>query len=513
MTLHGKFLLSILGGLSAVYLGSQLIQLRRSTALVAQVAADNLHAEEANQWRWIETLEHATETAIVDAMAEGEMDKVRFLLEEQKKVAGVRELSIYGLKGKVSFSSHKEALKRPLPEGLGDLLTKPDIVKQQTDDAFIIYRPMPVTEACYECHRNYRGRAVAGVIAFEFSTDTLKASRAQWQAAAAHLREETVSNTVWTSVCLLGGMAGLTLWLVRRQVSAPLRALADRLAAQANKVGRASEEIAAASQTVADGASEQAASVEECSASVEELAGMTRQNAESSAQVERRMREEVAPGYQRIASLAEQMERTLGEAVGASEETSRIIKTIDEIAFQTNILALNAAVEAARAGEAGAGFAVVAEEVRSLARRSAEAAKNTEGLVQNSRSHLQDTKRDFEAIRGAIVAGAQVTQQLSGQVAGISQASREQAGGVDQINTAMTSMDSVIQRNAAAAQQEAASARELAAQSAGLTEAVGDLVALVEGHRPPTETEVAPAPGRSKPAVQPPAKKEAAHVG
>ncbi len=160
-----------------------------------------------------------------------------------------------------------------------------------------------------------------------------------------------------------------------RSMPAPFRILAAELRAAADHVTAAAEQVSEASQTLAQGASEQAASLEETGASLEEMSSMAKRNAESSAQVNTLMTDEAGKNLKQINERMASMEKTVTEASQASHETAKIVKTIDEIAFQTNILALNAAVEAARAGEAGMGFAVVAEEVRNLAQRSAHAAK------------------------------------------------------------------------------------------------------------------------------------------
>ena len=172
---------------------------------------------------------------------------------------------------------------------------------------------------------------------------------------------------------------------------------------------------------------------------------------------------------------------SMGEIAKASEETSKIVKTIDEIAFQTNLLALNAAVEAARAGEAGAGFAVVADEVRHLALRAAEAAKNTADLIEGTVKRVRDgstlvssTNEAFHQVTGS-------SARVSELVAGISAASNDQAEGIGQINTAVTELDKLTQQNAANAEESASAAEEMSAQAETMLGMVGELVAMVGG--------------------------------
>ena len=248
----------------------------------------------------------------------------------------------------------------------------------------------------------------------------------------------------------------------------------------AEQVFNATEQVATASQSLAEGASEQAASLEETSSSLEEMSSMTKGNADHADQAKNMMNE--AQG------IVEKVEKHMGEMADAienitksSEETEKIIKTIDEIAFQTNLLALNAAVEAARAGEAGAGFAVVADEVRNLAMRAADSAKSTAALIGDTIRAVKTGNELTVATKDAFQENIAITGKVRQLVEEIAAASNEQAMGIEQVGRAVGEMDRVVQQNAAHAEQSASAAAEMNAQAREMKGFVSDLMILVEG--------------------------------
>ncbi len=270
----------------------------------------------------------------------------------------------------------------------------------------------------------------------------------------------------------------------------------------AMQVNSASTQIAEGSQALAQGASEQASSLEEISASLEELTAMTNQNADNATQANT-----LAQDAQGVAAKGTDAMGRMSEAIKliqtSAEQTSKIVKTIDEIAFQTNLLALNAAVEAARAGDAGKGFAVVAEEVRSLAARSAEAAKNTADLIEESGKNAEGGVRISEEVSSALSEIVDSSEKVGSLIGEIAAASKEQASGISQINEGVAQMDSVTQRNAANAEESAAAAEELTAQAQGLTAMINNFhISTANSHAAPLQAMAPPQQAMAPPAYQ-----------
>ena len=269
-------------------------------------------------------------------------------------------------------------------------------------------------------------------------------------------------------------------FFIARSIAGPIQRVSRGLVECTGQVASVSAQVSAASKVLADGASKQAAAIEETSASLEEMASMTRQNADSADQADGLMKQVgqfVGQANDSMARLSASME----EIRQASEATQKIVKTIDEIAFQTNLLALNAAVEAARAGQAGAGFAVVAEEVRNLARRAAESAKNTAGLIEGTVKKVKDGSGLMTGTREAFGNVANSAGKVAELLAEIAAASKEQSQGIDQVNTAVEDVDKVTQQNAAHAEESSSAAVELSSQAGQMKVMVEDLLGLIGG--------------------------------
>jgi methyl-accepting chemotaxis protein len=313
------------------------------------------------------------------------------------------------------------------------------------------------------------------------SLDELFENNAHFGQLASQHVESTARTASWTVIglTLLAVLAGAALaWATTGSLNRVLHRVAGEIDRASEEISAASGHISSSGQSLAQGASEQAASLEETSASLEEIASMTRRNAEHAGNAKKlaaQTRSSADVGFNDMRDMSQAM----AAIKSSSDNIGKIIKTIDEIAFQTNILALNAAVEAARAGEAGMGFAVVADEVRNLAQRSAQAARETADKIQDSITRSQngvEISAKVAASLKEIVEKARTVDELLGHIAA---ASAEQSQGITQVNTAVNQLDQVTQTNASSAEENAGAAENLNTQAAALKTEVGALARLV----------------------------------
>ena len=427
----------------------------------------------------------AIEGGMFDALAIGNNDTVRAQFRRlNEKVPGL-EVHIFDFNGDIAFATRAERAGEKItahsyseksPPALAALLDKGTTPEQAFTESIdgkpylSIYRPILNEARCYHCHG--QSRKVLGGIHVRTSTEGT-------HLAAASLR----NRSIWIGALAAVLMTVLIYLLFHRLVNRPIRqvlAVAGSMRqgdlthrgevrgreeisnrnARMNLVNdnlrEMIGEIAHASQSVAASASQQAAALQETSASLEELTAMASRNSDHASQADQLMN--AAIGQARGAGQSmDRLSNAMQSITEASTKTANIVDTIDEIAFQTNLLALNAAVEAARAGEAGAGFSVVAEEVRSLAMRAAEAARETSDLVDGTLKTIQDGNTLVSSTAQAfseMIANANKVATFMNEIAS---ASQEQTNGIRQINTSVTEMDRGTQQNAATAQQLSAS--------------------------------------------------------
>jgi hypothetical protein len=439
----------------------------------------NLRSEMQDAAHIIATAIHS---GILYPMAQGDGEAVRKQLLALKKSMQGGELFIFGQEKKVTFGSEtqkeksdvmKEVKSPELVAAIQDLLqtgkTSDRVFEESIEGKSYITLLEPILneEGCSKCHPG--NTVVHGGLIVRQSLEKM---------------ESTMLMQDYKTIFIACVSCGITLFLVyfmiSRLIVKPIKKAIFGLTEESDQILSASSQISSTSQSLAEGAAEQASSLEETSSSLEEMSSMTKQNADNANQA-KAMMAETKKIVEKVDSHMGKMAGAIAEITRTSEETGKIIKTIDEIAFQTNLLALNAAVEAARAGEAGAGFAVVADEVRNLALRAAEAARNTNDLIDNTIKAVKQGNELTSATRDAFRENVAVAGKVGQLIDEIAAASQEQAQGIAQINKAVSEMDKVTQQTAASAEESASASEELTAQAEQMKCYVSDLVATIGG--------------------------------
>lgn len=289
-------------------------------------------------------------------------------------------------------------------------------------------------------------------------------------------------RSFWTIILMVAVMAvsisTLIGYYLAKKINNKISSAVFRINSSSSEVNVAATQFAGTSQNLAQRSSEQAAGIEEATSSIEEINSQIKQNSENSLVAEVTM-EESKSNVENSVTAIQSLKSVMQEIQHSSSETSKIIKTINDIAFQTNLLALNAAVEAARAGDAGKGFAVVAEEVRNLAKRSANAAKDTAELINSSQNSSQNGVESAQKVTEALELISESTRKADVMIKEIAASSKEQAIGIEQLTSVMNVMDKSIQDNASSSEESASGAEELAAQSQEMNTIVGEISVLV----------------------------------
>jgi hypothetical protein len=481
-----------------------------------EMSEQNLAQLKAFQLKSADELFQLTQRPFEKAFNTGDKRAVRVWLKREGAVSGVKEVSFLNSKGVVRFSSDEKNLGRTLdPAQLQEFQQSTGKIQRWTPDGLEIFVPKKVERKCTLCHIHYgwenKVGQIAGFFYLRVSTEGYEALKQESSAFLQKMKESnraaldkilsegrTETNAITAGnqadveainhsnlkifsismvfiliTCLL-----VIFYLVGTILVKPLKGMVRSLDDCASNVSSSSHKIAESSHHLADHTSNQAASIEETSSSLEELSSMTKQNADHAQEANALMHESIET-VTRADDSMQHLNTAMNDIASASEETSKIIKTIEEIAFQTNLLALNAAVEAARAGEAGAGFAVVADEVRNLAMRSSEAAKDTSALIRKTAKKVKQgtelvtkTYGDFSKVHTSATKVAEIIGEIAA-------ASGEQANGIEQINQVIGEMDRLIQENAASANDSATASRAMNARSIEMKTMVSNLVKLM----------------------------------
>ena len=349
-------------------------------------------------------------------------------------------------------------------------------------------RPVILTQDCLECHGDPATSPTGdGKDIFGYTMEGWKAGEVHGMFMLStpvdridEVAEAGFNQTVMMIVPIACIIAGFFYYLIRILVIRPLTQLIDNLEQVANETDAASDEIYSASTAVAAGINDQAASLEETGASLQSIAGessKTLANIQEAKDSSMQTSKKASEGVNSMASMAEAM----NEIKKSNEEVSAILATIDEIAFQTNLLALNAAVEAARAGEAGKGFAVVADEVRALAQKSAQASQKTAEIIAQSTQKGINGAQVCEAVKSNFEVIAEGIQNVQERMESLVAVSQNQSACVEQINQAMSTIGNTSQAVASNSEETASAATQLSAQTKGLNDAVEALVRIMDG--------------------------------
>jgi methyl-accepting chemotaxis protein len=360
------------------------------------------------EWKNAENVYLSAQHSVSGSLERGEMEKFIKLLEAQRNIKGLLEFSLFSRDGVVTHSSDTAFVKKALPANLSNLLTDSKQVKRMTDQAFEVYQPLPIQADCIRCHTSWPKTGIGGVMLFRFSTDSLHQAKAESAAAISKLRRNYLIEGLIGACIIVTLFFTISIMVVRYKVAAPLIRAIEGLTGASSQIAATAGQLSTGSQVLAEGASSQAASLEETSASLEEISTMTRINAEN-AQKASDLTKQARQASEVGAGEMQDMSEAMNAVTKSSDNIAKIIKTIDEIAFQTNILALNAAVEAARAGEAGMGFTVVADEVRNLAQRSANAARETADKIAES---IQNSAQAVEISTKAGKTFQEITERI-----------------------------------------------------------------------------------------------------
>jgi methyl-accepting chemotaxis protein len=422
-------------------------------------------------------------------------DRTRLMqVEFKKQVQEWKDLLIRGRKFE-DFQKYKTAFKarettvQTMAQALLKDVKDPEAHKQLQEFAAAHQKMGKSYDAAIEAFSATKGLDFSAADALvkgmdRAPTDAIDALVVRLQAVLVNVRETqkaSVGSSIRQSVIIVAVMfmviIGVVVFIIR-STRREMVELTIQLTHAAAGTASASGQVATSAQSLSQGATEQAASLEETSASMEEMASMTRKNAENS-QTAAGLMGEVDTRVKESNQALSEMVSAMASIQSSSQQVAKIIKTIDEIAFQTNILALNAAVEAARAGEAGMGFAVVADEVRNLAQRSAQAAKDTAELIEASIAKAEDGNHKVEQVAASISGITGSITSVKGLVEEVSVASRQQSQGIDQVSQAIAQMEKVTQTTAATAEESAAASEELSAQAEDSMAVIRQLEALV----------------------------------
>lgn len=502
MRIQTKLCVVLLAGLGTVLAGSQALQQWLAARQTRELAVQATGLLTEREQQSAQNLEHLIDFLISDYLAMGEMDIFDKLATLQASIPGLDEFSLYDSRGRITHSSNKAELKRELPADFkAQLFASNRKVRRGTASITETFTPQIAQASCLECHPRWTPGAVVGASYVRVTSDATARLESHFTQSVITANRARRMEAAATLLGVFAVVLGLILYCTR-SLRQTISGVAQNLMAEGNRMLAESRQVARTSETLAADASEQAASLEESSSSLEELASMTERNA-GHAQKANALVHQASETADRGAKDVNAMNAAMHAIKRSSDDIAKIVKTIEEIAFQTNILALNAAIEAARAGEAGMGFAVVADEVRRLAHSASAAAKETAQKIDESITRTAEGQSISLKLAESLKGIVEEVRELDSLITEVATASREQSLGIAQINTSVSAMDQVTQRSAASAEETASSAATLSGQAETLESAVLSLLALVEKPAAPRKAAAALEPGPQPKPVKP----------
>lgn len=432
--------------------------------------------------------------AVGGSLQPGEAAKFLYLAEHQVKLEQLNEFSFYGPGGKLELSSNSDTRKHVIaPDILQEAIsTKEVIIRGQEHGAKSLefYKPLFIGSDMARMQPNMKVGQFYGMLFVEMKKDRINSSvNVQQQTIAQAIEEgnqthkKVLTQSLWLSVMIVSFsllvISGLMIPMISKTVVKPLKNAIHSFKALSEYLSSTATQFSRTSDSIALGASEQAAGLSQATAALEHITSMTRSNADSAKQADQ-LAAEAQSNTEKGQLAINKMNDAITKIKKSSEDTAKINRVISDIAFQTNLLALNAAVEAARAGEAGKGFAVVAEEVRNLALRSAQAAQNTNDLIEVAMKQTQHGVDITNEVNNVLLEIETSVSKTAALINEISNACQDQAQNIENVSQGISQMDHITRQNAQRAKESADSSTQLETQADELNQGVLELVEMVE---------------------------------
>jgi methyl-accepting chemotaxis protein len=483
MTIQKKLGIPVIVIIAVVVTAIMLVQYFITSDKVRAFSNNNVKQLKEFQIQSADRIFEAVDVYLRKQIKMGNKAGLKVILARQRGVEGVDEVSVLNRTGKVTFSSDTANLGRNMgADTLARLVQEKQKISLWTQRGVEIYDPQIITRKCTMCHvhTDWTGQEgnLGGITYFRASTQAFNKLSNENAAGIADTEASLAAINLIALLSLVSLLAVVLIYLVRRVVTLPMTHIISELSMGAGTVLKSSEHSSSVSQTVFDCSRQQASVLEKTSDCLEGVSEKIGQNAKNADDANRLM--------QATNSVLEQANEAMIRLTGSmqdikssSQETSKIIKTIEDIAFQTNVLALNAAVEAARAGQAGAGFSVVAQEVKNLAKRSAEAARHTESIIQSTVLKVNDGACLVETTNTAFGKVANSSAQVGSLMQDIALSSRDQAQGIHDVHASVAKLKEAIDQEVEGAAIAASASEALQQQSMQMQQVVGNLQAMV----------------------------------